>query len=71
MTAEQAIRDAAARREALRHYAAAHEKFAELEQTLTSRGSPVCAEGAHVYALIALRAWVLENDDPEPPGLEH
>lgn len=70
MTVGQAIRDAAAKREALRQYAQAHDRFAELEQALVGRGCVISAEGAHVHALITLRAYRAELDDPQPVGLE-
>lgn len=59
------LRDMAARNAAIRRYARAHDRFAELEQA-NAGVDPVEAEGAHVYALIALRATRAELDDPEP-----
>lgn len=66
MTAAEAIRDIRARSEALRQYARAHDRFAELEQITVSRGRVHEAGGARVLALIALRAYRAELDDPEP-----
>ena len=59
------LRDAEAVRAARLRYARAHDKFAELEQrhALTN---PIEAAGAHEYALIALRAYRAELDDPAP-----
>jgi len=58
--------DAVARATALRRYAQAHDKFAELEQVMLQRQCPHLASIAHALALIALRAWVADQDDPEP-----
>jgi len=58
--------DAVARATALRRYAQAHDKFAELEQVMIQRKCPHLAAIAHALALIALRAWLAEQDDPEP-----
>lgn len=55
-----------ARANALRRYAAAFDHFAELEQTAHVEGNVIEHEGAHRYALIALRAFRAEVDDPEP-----
>lgn len=59
------LRDVAARREAIYRYAKAHDRFAEQEQELVTE-HPVEASGAHEYALIALRAYRAEMDDPTP-----
>jgi hypothetical protein len=58
--------DATARAAALYRYAQAHDKFAELEQACVYRECPHMASIAHALALIALRAWLAEQDDPEP-----
>lgn len=68
MTTDRAIRDAVAKREAMRQYAIAHDRFANLEQAFLARGCPLSAEGVHIHALITLRAWLAEKDDPEPEG---
>ena len=60
------LRDIEARNTALRTYAVAHDRFAVTEQQLVAEGRIPEAEGAHTYALIALRAWLAERDDPEP-----
>jgi hypothetical protein len=61
-TPAQWIRDGNARNAAIRRYAYAHDRFAELEQT--TKGAE--REGAHRYAMWALRAVRAELDDPEP-----
>lgn len=62
----EVLREVAARRHAIYAYAEAHDHFAEEEQTFAAKGSPIEAAGAHEYALIALRAYRAELDDPEP-----
>ena len=62
-TPVELMRDMQARASAIRRYALAHDRFAELEQAHV--GTPE-AEGAHQYALWALRAVRAELDDPEP-----
>ena len=69
MTPIAILRAAAARREARRRYLAAHERYAELEQLLVAQGRPIDAAGAHGFALLALRAYLAETDDPVPEGL--
>jgi hypothetical protein len=66
MSAIEAIRNAAARSEARKRYAEAHEHFAEEEQLLVDEGRYSEAEGAHAYALWCLRAYAAETHDPEP-----
>jgi hypothetical protein len=63
------IRAAQARREALYRYAAAHDHYAELEQRYVAQNRPIEAAGAHEFALIALKAYIAEVDDPRPEGL--
>lgn len=58
------LREATARRMALLAYARAHDRFSELEQA-NKTIDPAEAEGAHVYALRALRAYRAELDNPE------
>ena len=65
MTVIELLRAVAARREAIARYSKAHDKFAELEQRHSGR-NPIEAEGAHQYALICLRAYRNEIDDPAP-----
>jgi hypothetical protein len=60
------IRKLTARSAALETYALAHDRFSEAEQIYVSEGQMVMASGAHQYALIALRAYRAEIDDPEP-----
>ncbi len=57
------LRDVSARKAALRRYASAFDRFATLEQAYAGTTE---AEGAHGYALIALRAYRVECDDPDP-----
>jgi len=66
MTPIEIMRDAAARREALNALAQAHDHFSEEEQVALAEGRVVEAEGAHQYALMLLRAYRAELDDPEP-----
>lgn len=54
------------REAALRTYAAAYDRFAETEQMHVLLGNYAEAEGAHAYALWAVRAYKAEMDDPEP-----
>jgi len=60
--------DATARAAALYRYAQAHDKFATLEQVMLQRQCPHMATIAHALALIALRAWLAEQDDPDVGG---
>ena len=60
------IREAAARRAAIFAYAQWHDDYSTEEQTLTAEGRTFEAEGAHQFALILLRAYRAEMDDPEP-----
>lgn len=53
-----------ARRNVLRVLAARQDHFSTEEQILMGRGEIVAAEGAHRYALIVLRAYRAELDDP-------
>lgn len=55
-----------ARNAAIRRYAAAHDKFAEVEQVKAMTGEDAEAHGAAVYAGWCLRAVRAELDDPEP-----
>ncbi len=59
------LRDMEARNAAIRRYAFAHDKFAELEQRYRST-DPEEAEMWHEMALVALRACRNEMDDPTP-----
>lgn len=69
MDAARIVRDAQARSEALRAYAARHDHFAEMEQRLMGLGRDYEAEGAHEFGLRLLRAWMAEDRDPTPEGL--
>jgi hypothetical protein len=60
------LRDAMTRSQAIRTYALAHDHWAEEEQTRIAEGKEVEAEGAHQFALMTLRAYRAEIDDPEP-----
>jgi len=51
---------------ALRQYARAHDRFAELEQVEANQHHPFLAAGARLYARVIVRAWLAERDDPEP-----
>lgn len=68
MSVIELIREAAAKRESQFRYAAAHDKFATLEQRYSGH-NPIEAAGAHEYALICLRAYRAEIDNPTPAGL--
>ena len=70
MSAAHVVRDEVARRAALYQYAEAHDRFATLEQLAHSRGRPAEANGAHLFALITLRAYLAEQNDPAPEGLK-
>ena len=60
------VADVAAQMAAQYQYARAHDRFAELEQIARHRNKPAEANGAHMLALITLRAYRAEVDDPEP-----
>ena len=64
MTPIDLIRDASARSEAIRRYAAAYDRWATDEQLLIAEGHFPEAQGAHEYALWSLRAYRAELDDP-------
>lgn len=66
MTTVDLIRRARSRRAALYTYARAHDRFSDEEQILAGAGRTTDAELAHRYALITLRAYRAELDDPEP-----
>ena len=68
-TPVQLLRDLAARRAVLERLALAHDRFSEAEQMYVACGQQALAEGAHAYALICLRAYRNECDDPIPEGL--
>lgn len=59
---------ASARREAIRTYAAAYDRWAESEQVLVAEGMYADAQGAHEYAMWCLRAYRAELDDPATPN---
>jgi hypothetical protein len=65
-TPVQFLRDIAARQASLRALAAAHDRFATVEQVKWAEGDETEAEGAHKYANWVLRAYRAEMDDPEP-----
>ena len=60
------LRDAMTRSNAIRTYALAHDHWAEEEQIRRVEGKDAEAEGAHQFALMTLRAYRAEIDDPEP-----
>jgi hypothetical protein len=64
-----ALRDELAKQTALRTLAQAHDRFSEAEQMYVASGQLAMAEGAHTFALIALRAYRNELDDVKPAGL--
>ena len=64
-----AIRDAIAGRQSIRWYALRHDAFSEAEQMERLAGEDNAAEMAHDIALMLLRAYKAECDDPEPAGL--
>lgn len=51
---------------AVRRYAAAYDRHAEEEQALVAIGEYDRAQDAHDHALLVLRAYRAELDDPEP-----
>ena len=55
-----------AKEAALRQYAEDHDRWSEHEQLLRAKGEPILAEGAHQHALICLRAYRAELDNPKP-----
>jgi len=55
------------RKSVLRQLAKAHDNFAEQEQVLLAEGRFVESQGAHELAIIILRAYTAEMDDPEVP----
>jgi hypothetical protein len=59
------IRKVTAKSAALETYALSHDRFSEAEQMYVAEGQIAMAAGAHTYALIALRAYRAELDDPE------
>ena len=69
MTGDDVIREAEARSAALRTYAAAHDRLAELEQMHMLAGNHAEATGARVIARQVLAAWHKELRDPVPEGL--
>lgn len=66
MTTVEMIRQAQSRRAALFAYAMAHDAHATAEQVLVAEGRHEAAQDAHLMALITLRAYRAEMDDPEP-----
>jgi hypothetical protein len=62
-TPVQLIREMQTRAYAIRQYARAHDRFAEIEQANAGTAE---GEGAHRFAMWTLRAVRAELDDPEP-----
>lgn len=50
----------------IRQYAAAYDRLAEDEQIAVARGEYDRAQEAHELAMVVLRAYRAEMDDPEP-----
>ncbi len=65
MSVIELLRQATARRQAIFAYARMHDEWSEVEQLYTGEGKAYEAEGAHQWALIALRAYRAEMDDPD------
>ena len=63
------IRNAIAGRQSIRWYATRHDVFSEAEQMERLAGDDATAEMSHDIALLILRAYKAECDDPEPVGL--
>ena len=63
------VRDAQAFRASIFHYAAAHDVWAEKEQILLLEGREIEAAGCRALGQRVLRAWLAEQDDPQPEGL--
>lgn len=61
-----AIRDAIAARQAIRWYALRHDAFSEHEHVHQLAEEIAAAEDCHNVALLLLRAYRAEIDDPEP-----
>lgn len=59
------VRKVTAREEAMKQYAAAHDRFSELEQRHSGKNAAE-ASGAHEFARFALRAYRGELDNHEP-----
>ena len=55
-----------AREAATRQYALAHDRWAEQEQLLKHEGREIEAAGARELGARVLRAWLAEQEDPEP-----
>lgn len=58
--------DLAARSRAIRRYALAFDHFSTQEQLARAKGDVIESEGAHRYAVMTLRAYRAEIDDPAP-----
>jgi hypothetical protein len=55
-----------AREAVLRQLAHAHGHWSEQEQLLRLQADPIQAEGAHLMAVVTLKAYRAELDNPEP-----
>lgn len=64
------FRELTARGHAVRQYALAHDHMSELEQVLRLEGRVVEAEGAHAYAMLCLKAYLAETDNPDIPPID-
>ncbi len=62
--------NAMARKAVLEQLAKAHDHFSEEEQRFQGQDRHIEAAGAHEYALLTLRAYRAELDDPRPEPAE-
>lgn len=69
MNAARHVREASTLRAAEYQYARSHDWWSEQEQLYLRHNRPIEAAGAHEYANRCLRAYIAEQDDPEPKGL--
>ncbi len=60
------VLEAVARQHVLYQLAQAHDHWSEEEQLFVGKDRPIEAAGAHQMALMTLRAYRAELDDPQP-----
>jgi hypothetical protein len=60
------VAEMAAKSAVLRQLAHAHDHWSEQEQLLRLQADAIQAEGAHQMALVTLKAYRAELDNPEP-----
>ena len=65
------LREVHIRKEAQFSYARAYDRMSDLEQTETGKGHPALAAENHARALICLKAYKAELEDPEPTHDDH